>query len=295
MKIIGGQDMVSPIKKILVKHPRQAFIDKFKIKKEYAQLNYLGVPDYKKACSDYDKFLLLLKSFDMEVQLLLEDRNTTIDSIYTHDPCIVCDKGIILCNMGKEGRVNEPLALKKYFESINIPILGKIENPGLLEGGDVVWIDKKTLAIGEGYRSNIHGIKQLKSILGELLEELIVVPLPHWNGKSDCLHLLSNLSPIDHNLFLVYPRLLPVSFLQYLIDRGIELIEVPDSEYESMGCNVLTVEPKKVIVVDGNPKTKSRLEKRGVHVFTYDGSEISVKGAGGPTCLTKPFLRATSY
>ena len=176
MKIIGGQDMVSPIKKILVKHPRQAFIDKFKIKKEYAQLNYLGVPDYKKACSDYDKFLLLLKSFDMEVQLLLEDRNTTIDSIYTHDPCIVCDKGIILSNMGKEGRVNEPLALKKYFESINIPILGKIENPGLLEGGDVVWIDKKTLAIGEGYRSNIHGIKQLKSILGELIEELIVVP-----------------------------------------------------------------------------------------------------------------------
>ena len=99
MKIIGGQDMVSPIKKILVKHPRQAFIDKFKIKKEYAQLNYLGVPDYKKACSDYDNFLLLLKSFDMEVQFLLEDRNTTIDSIYTHDPCIVCYKGIILCNM----------------------------------------------------------------------------------------------------------------------------------------------------------------------------------------------------
>ena len=131
--------------------------------------------------------------------------------------------------------------------------------------------------------------------MGELIEELIVVPLPHWNGKNDCLHLMSNLSPINHNLFLVYPRLLPVSFLQYLIDREIELIEVPDSEYESMGCNVLTVEPKKVIMVDGNPKTKSRLEKKGVHVFTYDGSEISLKGAGGPTCLTKPFLRVTPY
>ena len=285
--------MVSPIKKNLVKHPQYAFINEFKIKKECTELNYLGVPDYIKAC--YEKFLLLLKSFDIEIQFLLEDRNTKIDSIYTHDPCIVCDKGIILCNMGKESRVDEPLALEKYFESINIPILGKIENPGLLKGDDVVWIDKKTLSIGEGYRSNIHGIKQLKSILGELIEDLIVVPLPHWNGKNNCHLLMSNLSPVDHNLFLVYPRLLPVSFLQYLIDIGIELIEVPDSEYESMGCKVLTVEPKKVIMVDGNPKTKSRLEKRGIHVFTYEGSEISLKGAGGPTCLTKPFLRALSY
>ena len=148
MKIICGQDMVSPIKKNLGKHPRQAFIDKFKVKKEYVQLNYLGVPGYKKACSDYDKFLLLFKSFNMEVQLLFEDKDTILDSIYSHDPCIICDKGIVLCNMGKESRVNEPLALKKYFGSVNIPILGKIENPGLLEGGDVVWIDKKTMAIG---------------------------------------------------------------------------------------------------------------------------------------------------
>ena len=291
MKLFGGQDMVSPIKKILVKHPQEAFINQSTIKNESLRLNYAGVPDYETACSDYENFLQLISTFEIEVHYLPTYKDTTLDSIYTHDPCVVSDKGIILCNMGKKDRTNEPHAVKKYFESINVPILGHIENPGKLEGGDVVWIDQKTIAIGEGYRSNNHGIKQLKTILGDLVENIITVPLPHWNGKNDCLHLMSNLSPIDQNLFLIYPRLLPVSFIQFLIDRKFELIEVPDSEYDSMGCNVLAIGYKKVIMVDGNPITKNLIEEKGIEVLTYDGSEISLKGAGGPTCLTRPFLR----
>lgn len=291
MKLFGGQDMVSPIKKILIKHPQNAYINQSKIETESASLNYLGVPDYEIACSDYNSFLNLISTLDIEVHSLPIYQDTTLDSIYTHDPCVISDKGIILCNMGKKDRVHEPHAVKEYFESINVPILGHIENPGKLEGGDVVWIDTKTLAIGEGYRSNRYGIEQLKTILGDLVEEIITVPLPHWNGKNDCLHLMSNLSPLDHNLFLIYPRLLPVSFVQFLVDRKIELIEVPDSEYNSMGCNVLAVGHRKVIMVDGNPITKNILEKKDLKVFTYNGSEISLKGAGGPTCLTRPFLR----
>ncbi len=291
MKLFGGQDMVSPIKKMLIKHPQHAYINQSKIEKEYASLNYRGVPDYETACSDYQNFLDLIYTFDIEVHSLPIYQSTTLDSIYTHDPCVVSDKGVILCNMGKKERAHEPHAIKEYLESINIPILGHIENPGKLEGGDVVWIDTKTLAIGEGYRSNNHGIKQLKAILGDLVEEIITVPLPHWNGKNDCLHLMSNLSPIDHDLFLIYPRLLPVSFIQFLLDRKIELIEVPDSEYNSMGCNVLAVGHKKIIMVDGNPITRSLLEKKNMDVFTYNGSEVSLKGSGGPTCLTRPFLR----
>ena len=293
MKFFGGQNMVSPIKKILMKHPQNAFINQSNIEKQSASLNYAGIPSYKTACSDYENFLRLINTFNIEVHFLPIHKDTTLDSIYTHDPCIVSDKGIIICNMGKKDRDHEPNAVKKYFDSINVPILGHIENPGKLEGGDVVWIDEKTIAIGEGYRSNSHGIMQLKRILGELVEKIITVPLPHWNGKNDCLHLMSNLSPIDHNLFLIYPRLLPVSFIQFLLYRKIELIEVPDSEYNSMGCNVLAVGNKKVVMIDGNPITKTLLEKKDIQVFTYNGSEISLKGAGGPTCLTRPFLRTS--
>ncbi len=140
-----------------------------------------------------------------------------------------------------------------------------IEAPGTLEGGDVVWIDERTVAIGEGYRSNAEGIRQIKEILGDLVDEVISVPLPHWTGPGDCLHLMSNVSPIDHDLYLVYSRLLPVPFREYLLARNIELIEVPDEEYDSMACNVLAVAPRKVIMLEGNPVTHQR--RRWTHMF----------------------------
>ena len=155
-----------------------------------------------------------------------------------------------------------------------------------------MWIDDRTVAVGEGYRSNAEGIRQFKNLLGNHVDEVIPVPLPHRTGPADCLHLMSNISPIDHDLYLVYSRLLPVPFRQYLLDRQIKLIEVPDEEYDSMGCNVLAVAPRKVIMIEGNPITQKRLENEGVDVHTYDGTEISIKGAGGPTCLTRPFFRS---
>ena len=283
--------MVDPIKKILLKHPKSAFINQKTINEQYLKLNYFEAPNFNKSILDYENFVSLLKSFDIELHYLPEDKSTSLDSIYTHDPCVISNNGVIICNMGKKSRLPESDTIEKFFNSMQIPILGKIKTPGILEGGDVVWIDNKTIAVGEGYRTNREGIEQLRYLLSDQVETVISVPIPHWNGPQDCLHLMSNLSPIDHNLYLVYSRLLPVSFRKYLLDQNIELIDVPDEEYESMGCNVLAVAPRKVIMISGNSKTKQLLEKNNVEVYTYDGTEISIKGAGGPTCLTRPFLR----
>ena len=285
-------NMVNPIKKIILKHPKDAFKDQDTINKQFSRLNYFEAPNFNKAISDYDKFVGLLISFDIELHFLPKDNSTSIDSIYTHDPCVVSNNGVILCNMGKKARLAEPNTMEDYFKSIQLPILGRIKAPGTLEGGDVVWIDEKTIAVGEGYRTNKEGIKQLKHLLSDQVENVISVPIPHWSGPEDCLHLMSNISPIDHNIFLVYSRLLPVPFRKYLLDRNIELIDVPDEEYESMGCNVLAVAPRKVIMINGNSITKQLLEKKDIDVYTYDGAEISIKGAGGPTCLTRPFVRS---
>ena len=285
-------NMVNPIKKIILKHPKDAFKDQDTINKQFSRLNYFEAPNFNKAISDYDKFVGLLISFDIELHFLPKDNSTSIDSIYTHDPCVVSNNGVILCNMGKKARLAEPNTMEDYFKSIQMPILGRIKAPGTLEGGDVVWIDEKTIAVGEGYRTNKEGIKQLKHLLSDQVENVISVPIPHWTGPEDCLHLMSNISPIDHNLYLVYSRLLPVPFRKYLLDRNIELIDVPDEEYESMGCNVLAVAPRKVIMINGNLITKQLLEKKDIEVYTYDGAEISIKGAGGPTCLTRPFVRS---
>lgn len=283
--------MVNPIRKVLIKHTREGFKNQSELNQSASNLNYSETPIFSKSISDYDNFVHLLESFNIEIHYLPQNSNTTPDSIYTHDPCIVSNKGVILCSMGKDDRRSEVPAIESYFESIDIPILGKIRRPGYLEGGDVVWINEKSVAVGEGYRSNSEGIKQLKSILSDLVDNVISVPLPHWNGPLDCLHLMSLLSPIDKDLFLVYPRLLPIPFLRYLTQLKINLIHVPDNEYETMGCNVLAVAPKRVIMLKGNPETKKILEKNKVEVHCYDGSEISLKGAGGPTCLTRPFYR----
>lgn len=284
--------MTSTIRKVLIKDPKSAYKNQFNIDAQYNDLNYFGKPDFEISLKDYDLFESILRKNGIEIHYLPSDDITSLDSIYTHDPCLVSNSGVILCSMGKDLRKKEPEMISNYFESLGIPIIGRISSPGKLEGGDIVWIDNRTVAVGVGYRSNLEGILQLKQILSDDIDEIIPVHLPHWTGPADCLHLMSNVSPIDENLFLVYSKLLPVSFREYLLGRKIKLVEVPDEEYESMGCNVLAIAPKKVIMIEGNSITKKLLEDEGVEIFTYSGLEISNKGAGGPTCLTRPFLRS---
>ena len=289
-KSFGCQNMTDPIRSVIVKHPENAYISQSDVDNLAPKLNYFGTPKFDDALNDFNKFIDLLISFGSEIHFLPKNNNTALDSIYTRDTSIITDRGAIICNMGKKDRIKEPIAISKYLESINIPIIGEIKDPGTLEGGDVVWIDESTIAIGEGYRTNSNAIEQLKKLLNQNIE-VISVPLPHWTGPEDCLHLMSNLSPIREKLFLVYPKLLPVRFIKYLNEREIKLIDVPDEEYQSMGCNVLALDSNTAIMVEGNPITKSRLESEGIKVLTYPGNEISVKGTGGPTCLTRPLLR----
>ena len=290
-KEFGCQDMTGSIRKVLIKDPQSAYKNQENIDSQYEDLNYFGKPKFEQALKDYSLFRSILENNQIEIHTLPEDSTTTLDSIYTHDACLVSNSGVILCSMGKELRKKEPEMISNYFESIGIPIIGEISSPGKLEGGDIVWIDDRTIAVGVGYRSNFDGISQLKQILSNDIDEIIPVHLPHWTGPADCLHLMSNVSPIDENLFLVYSKLLPVSFREFLLKREIKLIEVPDEEYESMGCNVLAIAPNRAIMIEGNNATKKLLEDEGVEIFTYPGTEISYKGAGGPTCLTRPFLR----
>ena len=294
MVSFGCQSMVNDVKRVLLKHPKDAFQSQDKCDKESKRLHYFSSPNFNLAVEQYDSFVKLIESFGSDSCYLPDNKNTTLDSIYTHDPFSMVNDGLILCNMGKFDRSTETSCAEKFFQSIDMPVLGKIKGQGTLEGGDIVWINEHTIAIGEGYRSNAEGIRQFKKILGNRAKKIISVALPHWNGPKDCLHLMSNLSPIDNDLFLVYSKLLPVPFMKYLIESNIKLIEVPDEEYYSMGCNVLAMAKRRVIMLEGNPITQKKIEAEGVEVRTYNGSEISLKGAGGPTCLTRPLLRLTS-
>ncbi|MCI0694207.1 arginine deiminase family protein [candidate division KSB1 bacterium] len=287
----GCQSEVGKIQRLLLKHPREAFINPENVRCQWEPLNYFGAPDFEKALQEYDQFVNLLRPHVPEISFLPPSDHTGLDSIYVHDPVLVTNKGAILCNMGKTQRRGEPMAIGDFLHELGVPILGAITGEGRLEGGDVVWIDERTLAVGRGYRTNDEGIQQLHQFTADLVDEFVVVPLPHWQGPNDVLHLMSLISPIDYDLALVYSKLLPVPFREWLLARGIKLLEVPDSEYDSMGCNVLAIAPRKCLMLAGNPCTKALLINAGVEIWEYVGEEISRKGAGGPTCLTRPIWR----
>ncbi len=291
MNVLGQSDVL-PLRSVLLKHARDAFGDQPTLDASWEDLAYLARPDFAGAVAEYEAFHDLLERLGAEIHLAPPDPATGPDSVYVRDAAIICDRGAILCNMGKPARETEPGAAERSLRAIEIPIVGRITGSGRVEGGDVAWIDERNLAVGLGYRTNAEGIRQLRALLGSGADRVVPVPLPHWHGPGDVFHLMSMFSPVDRDLAVVYSPLLPVPFRQLLLKKGYELVEVPDEEFESMGCNVLSVGPRRCVALDGNPVTLRRLEAAGAEVHTYQGREISAKGGGGPTCLTRPLVRS---
>jgi N-dimethylarginine dimethylaminohydrolase len=287
------QSDTGTLARVLVKDVRDAFVSPGAIGAQWAPLNYTGAPDFEEACREGASFAALLRDMGVEV-VSAPPADVGMDSLYVRDASVVCDHGAILCSMGKEARRREPAAVAQAYDVLGIRVAGAIAGAGRLEGGDVVWLAPRTVAVGRGYRTNAEGIGQLRDLLDGVADEVIEVHLPHWNGPADVFHLMSVLSPLAEDLALVYSPLLPVSFREELVARGIGLVEVPDEEFDSMGCNVLAVAPRRVVALEGNPITRRRLEEAGVEVRTYRGEEVSVKGCGGPTCLTRPLERVRS-
>ncbi|MEQ8807904.1 MAG: arginine deiminase family protein [Imperialibacter sp.] len=277
--------------KLVIKPSSHAFISEEKVAREWQALHYLQKPDFALANEEYKKFERILKATGVQLLHLPENEALSIDSLYCRDASVSTDFGMIICRMGKEARSGEPLAQKAFFADNEITILGEIVAPGTLEGGDVAWLDNKTLAVGHTYRTNLEGIAQLKAMLEPKGVEVVVAELPHYRGPSDVFHLMSILSPVDKNLAVVYSPLMPIAFRNLLLERGFQLVEVPEEEFDSMGCNVLALAPQLCLMVEGNPTTEKRLRDAGCEVITYKGQEISVKGGGGPTCLTRPISR----
>jgi N-dimethylarginine dimethylaminohydrolase len=245
-------------------------------------------PEPAAAAAEHEALCLLLEEAGAEVVVSRHDPGNP-DAIYVYDPVLVGREGAVLLLPGKETRRDEPSALAPALEAAGVPVAARIEEPALAEGGDTLWLDPETLLVGIGYRTNEEALAALRAAFPGVT--VIPFDLPHWEGPGEVLHLLSFVSPLDRDLALVYPRLAPVRLLRLLADRGIALVEVPEEELASQGPNVLALGPRRALALEGSPETRRRLERAGVDVAVYRGEEISKKGDGGPTCLTRPLLR----
>lgn len=211
------------------------------------------------------------------------------DAIYVFDPVLLTVTGALMLRPGKEARRAEPAALATDLRAAGVPIVGVLEPPACVEGGDLLFLDERTLLAGRGYRTNDAGIRAIRDALPDVT--VLAFDLPHRGGAADVLHLMSLLSPLDDDLVVAYPTLMPVRLMELLAERGIRVVEVPDEEFESMGPNVLALGPRRALALDGNPETRRRMERAGVEVRVYQGEDVSRKGEGGPTCLTRPLVR----
>jgi dimethylargininase len=238
---------------------------------------------------EHEAFRALLADAGAEVVVAATPHSLDPDAIYVYDPALVTDDGAVMLRPGKEGRRGEVEVMAADFVEAGLPIAGRLEAPAMAEGGDTLWLDERTLLVGRGYRTNDEGIRQLGEALPGV--DVVAFDLPHLRGAGEVLHLMSLLSPLDVDLAVAYPPLMPVRLMELLAERGIELVEVPDEEFETMGSNVLALGPRVALALEGNDETRRRLEKAGVDVRVYRGDEISRKGDGGPTCLTRPLLR----
>ncbi len=276
--------MSAPLIDVLVKRPGDAFARAF----DDPAHGFLHPVDIEVARREHDAFVDLLTKLGPTVHVLEEDLDDP-DLVYTFDPLLVTDRGAIPLRPGKPNRAAEPDVLERWTIAAGIPTLGRIEAPATIEGGDTFWLRPDLFCIGRTLRSNATGVAQLADLVGG---DVRIFDVPYWKGPAELIHLMSVISPVADDVAVVYLPLLPVGLWELLVDLDIRLVPVPDEEFPTLGCNVLAVRPGVVIVADGNPATAAALTAVGCEVHTYPAMEVGINGSGGPTCMTRPILRA---
>ena len=286
----GSASMVLPLRRVLMRAPGRA-----NALADPAVWNYTGRVDLGVAAAQHRAFVDLLEASGCDVTLLEDDAlDTLADAIYTHDTSLVATAGAILLRMGKSLRRGEEAVHERAYERMAVPIVGRIEAPGTVEGGDCLWIDEHTLFVGRGFRTNASGLEQLTAILKPADVQVLSFDLPVAGGQRDCMHLMSIVSLLDADLVLGMLPAMPVRLFEAFAERGIRIVEAPLGEYQhsrGISANVLAVGPRDCVMVEGFPETVVALEEAGCRVRTFPGTEICSKMEGGPTCLTRPVRR----
>ena len=285
----GSQSMAAPLRRVLMRSAASAMRHA-----KAAEWHYGPGFDAARAAAQHEAFADLVAASGAEVEWLTDEDDQLADSVFTHDPSLSTDHGAVILSMGKALRRPEPGLHEEAYRRMGVPILGRIEAPATVEGGDCVWIDAKTLAIGRGVRSNEAGIRQMAALLQPHGIKVLGYDLPLWHGEEACLHLMSVISPLADDLALVHSPLLPAAFYQLLRARGIELVEGDAQEFHDsfgLSLNVLPTAPREVIAVAGFPKTAAAMEAAGCRVQTFEADALCIACEGGPTCLTRPVWR----
>jgi dimethylargininase len=288
--MFGVSSMTAQLQRVALRKPGTAMLE------ADANLWHYGPTfDRHKVADQHAAFASLVKNHGAEI-LWMEDDNPDIsDAVFTYDASLMTPAGAILMNPGKQLRKGEQELHRQFYQRQGIPVVGEISGEGTNEAGDTLWLDDKTLVVGRGFRTNQAGIDQLTSILADQGVQVHAFDLPVFQGASACLHLMSLVSPVDTRAAVINELLFPVALYQLMLSMGYQLIALPADEYEAsstLSGNILALAPGECIMIDGFPETRRAIEAAGVNVQVFDGDALCIGCEGGPTCMSRPVLRA---
>lgn len=284
-KQFGGHSMIAPLRRALVHVPGPEYTSE-----NWRAYGLEGEADRDAATEEQERFLDILQRHGVELEFLEE--HASIQCTATFDPALVTDAGAVILTSGRPERRAETFPMARKLLELDIPIIGWVGGSGSMDCGDTFWLDRETFLVGRSYRTNDEGFHQLRRALDGVVQTFHQLELPHWEGPGKVLHLMSVVSLVDEDLAVVYPRAAPIRLLELLHEREYRIVEVPDSEFETQGSNVLALAPGRAVLCAGNPLTSAALRDAGAEVIEYEGEHISIRRISGPTCNTRPILRA---
>ncbi|MBE0453143.1 MAG: amidinotransferase [Roseovarius sp.] len=286
----GSEDRAHPLARVIMRAPGPAMAAA-----DPAQWHYGPGFDPARAQAQHAALADIVAASGCEVIWLDSADDSLSDAVFVQDPSFVTHAGAVILNMGKSLRRAEPTLHETTYQRLGVPVIGRLTGDARAEAGDAFWIDPQTLAVGRGARTNQAGIAALDDILRPHGITVRAYDLPWWSGPEACLHLMSLVSPVAPNAALIHAPLMPFALWQDLRDAGWTLIHAPEAEFhasQGLSLNVLMLKPFDVVMIDGFPQTRAALEKAGCRVQVFEGDALCIACEGGPTCLTRPLLRA---
>jgi N-dimethylarginine dimethylaminohydrolase len=275
---------VGKLKVVLLRRPGKE-IEAVKNPKDW---RWKAVMDSVKACEQHDAMAEVYRSCGADVFYVEEQREDRPNAIYMRDNVLGTPEGAIICRQATAFRRGEEQAVALSVSKIGCPVIRTISGKGIFEGACGLWIDRETIILGTGVRSNEEGVRQVEDVLRAMgVVNILRFQIP-WGHA----HLDGLMNPVDKKKILIFPWQVPYDVVDALIRMGFKIIEAPSLEEVKQGfaINLVALEPGRVLAAKGNPKTKAVLEHNGIEVLEVEVDEL-MKGFGSLHCMTAPLAR----
>ncbi len=274
----GVSSETNKLRAVLMRRPG-AEIEDF----DWKQARFKSAIDPIKFRQQHDALVEIYKENGVEVYYVDEQRKDRPNALFCRDLLFMTPEGAIVTRPAMEARRGEERFVAKTLGDIGVPIVKTVTGNAIFEGAMGMWIDRYTVILATGVRTNRAGYDMVAHELERMgVKEIIHMQIPYGHA-----HIDGNLNLASNDIAVVHSPQVPYDVVDVLKRKGYKIIECPSrtEAKETFGINFVAIEPGSIVMPEGNPRTQELLEQNGVKVTAVDFSEI-IKGYGAIHCCT---------